>query len=112
MGKANSFDESLLVGLPGALTKKPDDRSTFDTMVLSAFESQVFTKIAEAEKSIAEEMPGREARAAVVTSARQAHEAVKERQSASLNELTAAQTSLREGEGHVREAQRSVQSFG
>jgi len=112
VGKANDFDESLLIGLPGALSKKPDDRSTFDNMVLQAFESQVMTKVAEAEKSIAEEMPGREARAAVVSSARQAHEAVKDRQTASLNELTAAQTSLREGEGYVREAQRSVQSFG
>ena len=78
-GKAYAFDESLLVGLPGALTKKPDDRSSFDSMVLQAFESQIMTKIAEAEQSMMVEMPGREARAAVVQSSRSAHEAVKER---------------------------------
>merc|ERR1719313_1926917 len=104
-GKSYSFDESLLIGLPGSLAKKPDDRSSFDNMVLSAFESQLFTKIAEAEKSIAEEMPGREARAQVVATARQAHEAVKERQTASLEELSKAQSQLQEGEVKVRDAQ-------
>lgn len=112
MGKKYSFDESLLVGLPGALTKKPDDRSTFDTMVLNAFESQIMTKIAEAEQSMMVEMPGREARATVVQSARSAHEAVKERHTTTHTELTAAQVLLREGEGRVRDAQRLVQSFG
>jgi enoyl-CoA hydratase/carnithine racemase len=110
-GKGYNFDESLLTGLPGALTKKPDDRTGFDNMVLSAFESQLFTKIAEAETSIAEEMPGREARAAVVTSARHCHETVKERQSGSLSELSAAQAQLTEGEVLVKDAQRSLRSF-
>lgn len=112
MGKNYGFDESLLIGLPGALSKKPTDRSTFDTMVLSAFESQIMTKIAEAETSMSEEMPGREARAAVVSSARSAFEAVKERHTATLAELAAAQVRLKEGEGEVRESQRQVQSFG
>merc|ERR1719272_1554522 len=110
-GKTYSFDEALLVGLPGALSKKPDERSGFDSMVLSAFESQVMRRIAEAETSIAGEMPGREERAAVVHSARLAHESLKERQTSSLDALTAAQAMLREGEIHVQEAQRSVQSL-
>jgi hypothetical protein len=111
IGKSYGFDESLLVGLPGALTKKPDDRSGFDTMVLTAFEAQVMTRIAELDKSIAEEMPGREERAAVVQSARAAHETVKADQDASIKELTAAQAAIKDGEGLVQEAKRSLQNF-
>merc|ERR1712106_353191 len=61
---------------------------------------------------MSQEMPGREARAAVVASAQSAFQAVKERHTANHSELTAAQVGLREGEAEVREAQRLVQSFG
>lgn len=112
MGKAYGFDESLLIGFPSALSKNRENRSSFDGMVLQAFETQVLTKLAELDKNIAEEMPGREARAAVVDSARASHEAVRERHLASLAALSAAQAALQEGERGAREAHKTCQRFG
>merc|ERR1712028_119123 len=43
--KKLSFDASLISSLPGSLSKKPDERSPFDGMVLQQFEVGVLEKV-------------------------------------------------------------------
>merc|ERR1740129_1919750 len=111
LGRAHGFDESLLVGLPSALTKTENKRGPFEHMMLKAFEAQVSINIAELDKTLTEGAPAREERAAQVRKVQAAHDATAEAQRAATAEIARAQAALEEGEVAVRIARRAVSEF-
>lgn len=108
LGQKYGFDESLLIGLPMALSKAPGERATFDTMVLNAFEAQMHTKMAEYDKEVAEGAPGKDARAASVEVVQKAHDAAKARQRSCTASLAKAQSGMVEAKNSVQAAKKAA----
>mmetsp|Transcript_14249 Transcript_14249/g.25118 ORF Transcript_14249/g.25118 Transcript_14249/m.25118 type:complete len:917 (+) Transcript_14249:41-2791(+) len=112
LGTEYGFEKSFLVGLPGAFSKnEPGKRSSFDEMVMTAFETQVSTRISELDQKLVQEMPGIEAREAMVQSAKLQHRAAKEKQEKARADIEAARKKERAGVVALQGAKHLVQAF-
>jgi len=108
LGKRYSFDETLLVGLPEVLVMRPTERSTFDSMVLTAFETQVATRAAELDMTLVEGAPDRERRLAAVKAAQKKHEVAKTAHLQSMSALENARGATVQAEAALAAAQQAV----
>ena len=94
LGRTLNFDETLPVGLPDVLAMQPADRISFHTMVLKAVWTQLWTRIAELDTTLAEGAPDEEGRAAAVNSAQTIHDTVKSMRFDSISALDRARENL------------------
>ena len=111
LGRTLNFDETLPVGLLDVLAMQPADRISFDTMVLKAVETQLWTRIAELDTTLAEGAPDEEGRAAAVNSAQTTHDTVKSMQLDSISALDRARDMVTEGEAPLEAARKAGQVF-
>eukprot|EP00429_Kryptoperidinium_foliaceum_P054498 CAMPEP_0176078398 /NCGR_PEP_ID=MMETSP0120_2-20121206/39205_1 /TAXON_ID=160619 /ORGANISM="Kryptoperidinium foliaceum, Strain CCMP 1326" /LENGTH=426 /DNA_ID=CAMNT_0017412143 /DNA_START=33 /DNA_END=1311 /DNA_ORIENTATION=- len=96
VGQAFDVEGALLESAEVALTKAPGERGTFDGAVLEQFEGEVASRVAALTAELAVGEPGREERAAKVSSAEQ--------------EMAAAGAKLLECKTALDEAQAAVES--
>mmetsp|Transcript_32502 Transcript_32502/g.69643 ORF Transcript_32502/g.69643 Transcript_32502/m.69643 type:complete len:772 (+) Transcript_32502:189-2504(+) len=97
------FDRTLMEGLPGALCQRPDLRSSFDEAVLSGFEEQFNSRLADLEARRNEDLPAHEKRVQDVTQAQEAHKKVKEHQQTCMDKLVEAEEAVERSRGEVRQ---------
>eukprot|EP00931_Biecheleriopsis_adriatica_P112929 TRINITY_DN877_c0_g1_i4.p1 TRINITY_DN877_c0_g1~~TRINITY_DN877_c0_g1_i4.p1 ORF type:complete len:393 (-),score=160.08 TRINITY_DN877_c0_g1_i4:297-1415(-) len=74
---ALELEDSLLAALELPLSKKPEQRGSFDAVILEQLDLQIAGKKAALEAKLAEAAPAREERAASVKAAQDAHDAAK-----------------------------------
>jgi len=111
LAKTSQFDTSLLEGLQGALTAKPAQRTTLDEMVITAFETQVTTRVAELETTMAQLSPAREARAAEIQAKNEAHLEARRRHAEKQEALKKATVEAKEAEVALVGHRRAVESM-
>jgi len=112
ISKEFNFDDTLLIGLPGALIQKPEKRTHCDQTFIQAFQEDLQTHLAELDKSLREGVPLRDARAEKVQTQREKHDEARQRQSAASEALTKAHQNLREHESKIDRYEKSTQYFG
>jgi len=58
--KKHKFEESMLIALPAALAKKPEERGQFDAMAISQLEGEIAKMVAEQDAVITAAIPSQE----------------------------------------------------
>jgi len=111
LGKQFDFDDTLLMGLPGALSQKPSARTDCDDMFLKAFHAELETRIAEIDTEITKGEPEREARAGKVQAAREVHNTARERQQAASDGLTQAGVAVDKHKAAIERYREAVRVF-
>jgi hypothetical protein len=108
--KKIDFDESLTSGLAEVLAKKPDARSEFDATIIGTFEIRLKERIAECEKTIAEEVPEQVAREKAVADAKAKQDEVEKQQEIAQGETKEGQTAVRDAQIGLLSAQSKARS--
>jgi len=116
LGKQLKFEPSMLTSLPAVLLKAPDQRGSFDTLVLENVETALKKEIATVNEVLAVGEPAKAARHATVAAAAAALEAG-EAASATRKESTkeavkAANAEQRSAQESTNVAEASVTAFG
>jgi len=111
IGHKYECEESMLLGLPHVLPKKPQARTSFDDLILQAFETELSTKLADVELQIADEEPHRLKRAATVQLAKDGVSAARKRHQECMPTLHEAKRRKREGETNVQVAKDAVAAY-
>jgi len=94
------LEDSMMSALELPLLKKPDQRGSFDAVILEQLSLQLAEKKAVLEKKLAEEAPAREQRAEAVKAAQDNHDAAKVASETAASELNEA----KEGESAAKSA--------
>jgi len=111
VGNKFNFESTMMVGLPEALTKKPEARKKFDDVILQAFEAQLVTRISELDLKLTQGEPGREQRAKAVRAACDVVFEVQQRQQVAIVELRQANNQVQESESASKSATEAVHAF-
>lgn len=105
------MDESLLTALPTCMMKRPEERGSFDAMVVAQLGETLSAKAAELAAALQAAAPAREQRAAAVAAAQQALASAREVQEAGAAELSAAQGAQKEAEAALAAAKAALLEF-
>eukprot|EP00927_Polykrikos_kofoidii_P010770 TRINITY_DN14553_c0_g2_i1.p1 TRINITY_DN14553_c0_g2~~TRINITY_DN14553_c0_g2_i1.p1 ORF type:complete len:789 (-),score=164.35 TRINITY_DN14553_c0_g2_i1:152-2518(-) len=111
LGVEYGFDDTLVVGIPGAAVTKLEKRTEFDNMFLDAFEAEMKDSIAQAERVILEGEPEREVRRLAVQEARLEHARVLLQQEQAKEAISKAQDDEKDASVGVHVAEQAVLSF-
>jgi len=106
------FDESMLIALPGALSKTPDARTPFDTLVLNQVEEEVGKRLVNFESTIKGAEPARASRLQTMEQANAKLEEAKKLQVKRADEYTKASEQDEVRNTAVKDAKKEVSAFG
>jgi len=106
------FDESMLIALPGALSKAPEGRTPFDTLVLNQVEEEVAKHLAAFEKTIKDAEPARASRLQTMGQATAKLEQAKKLQVKRADEYTKASKEDESRNEIVKAARKEVTVLG
>jgi len=106
------FDESMLIALPGALSKAPEGRTPFDTLVLNQVEEEVAKHLAAFEKTIKDAEPARASRLQTMGQATAKLEQAKKLQVKRADEYTKASKEDESRNDIVKAARKEVTVLG
>lgn len=109
--KKLSFDASLISSLPGSLSKKPDERTSFDGMVLQQFEAGVLEKVQQLSATLETGSISSADCVAAVAEAQSEFEKRKEVSDAAAAILQAAQSDHRENVANLKAATDAVENY-
>lgn len=105
------FDESLVDGFPAAVLKGPNERGTFDSMLLQQFEAQLKKTIASLDACTANRSKTDAEHAAKIKAAESAVESAQAREQQATEALTAAKAEVAEFSATDRAAKKHVRDF-
>lgn len=111
IGKEFKFDSSMLTSLPSAILKRPDQRGSFDVLVISQAAEELQKHVAGLEQVLAAGAPPKQQRADKVAQTSAASEAAVAAAQAAKDALKAAQGEEKEAEQAKKAAAKAVQSF-
>lgn len=111
VGKEQKFDASLMNSLPSAMSKAPDARGSFDTLVISQVEEAMLKELEGLAELLATGAPRKEERAAKVAAATATLEATVANEKAAKEAMKAAQVAEKEASDAMKAADRAVKSF-
>jgi len=106
------IDDSLVASIHLPLAKKPENRGSFDGVVLQKLDEAIAQKFATLDESIANVAPDKEARAAVVKTAQGVHDAAKEASEAAAVALAEAKQAEADAKKALEEAKKSAANLG
>ncbi|CAE7454496.1 unnamed protein product [Symbiodinium sp. CCMP2456] len=109
--KQTGSDASLITAAPATLLKPPEERGSFDQIVLEQLEATFTAKLTEFETQLAEAAPAAEARAEEVQKAQSAHEAAESKQKEVSEELCAAKEAQKDANAVVAAAKKAVADY-
>ncbi|CAE7437417.1 unnamed protein product [Symbiodinium microadriaticum] len=110
--KQTGSDASLITAAPATLLKPPEERGSFDQIVLEQLEANFTAKLTEFETQLAEAAPAAEARAEEeVQKAQSTHEAAESKQKEASVELCAAKEAQKEANAVVAAAKKAVADY-
>lgn len=106
------LDQSMLTALPTVLSKAPDARGAFDTMVITQLDAELDQNIANLQGVIQGGEADRAKRAEVVAAAQAARNSASEAHAAAEAALYAVQADLAKHEAALKTAQAALKDFG
>jgi len=107
----DGFDGSLLEAMQLPLAKKPDQRGSFDNVILVQLDQHIATKVAALEAELAQAAPAREQRAAIVTAAKEAEAVAKSASDTAAGELKTAKEAEAAAKSALGTAKEAVENF-
>lgn len=102
------LDEALIAGVPLSLVKKPDERGTFDQMLIDYLATIIDGQVEKCQSSIAGTAEDAAAHAAAVEAAQRAADGAKAQLSTSSEALAAASVEKKELQAKIKEAQKKA----
>merc|ERR1712110_1087513 len=106
------LDDTLLETLPSVVCKNPDERSEFDTIVVTQVENTLLKKSSALEVELDTLRPDRDARAALVATAHSKEAAAKEALTAAKQQHVSASAEVSNAEDALAAAQKAWKGFG
>merc|ERR1719487_1933876 len=103
------LDEALIAGIPLSLSKKPDERGSFDQMLIDYLATIIDGQVENCKFSIAGKAETVAARTAAVEAAQSADDGATARLSATSEALEVAGEEKKELQFQIKEAQKKVQ---
>lgn len=104
--------DSMMVSLPGTLTKEPSARSTWDSVVLQQFDEELTKCVTGLDAEITLAEPTQQACAATIKAAEQALDSARLEQRKRADAFTATQTEAKACEGAVQAAKKLLKDLG
>jgi len=106
-----SIEESMKIALPSGLQKKPEDRGTFDTLVVNQVEEVFTKKIAELQEILAAGAPEQEERQKAVDAAQAAVEAAEATAAEATAKLAESEAAQQAAEAALEAAAAAVEGY-
>eukprot|EP00930_Biecheleria_cincta_P001020 TRINITY_DN102191_c0_g1_i1.p2 TRINITY_DN102191_c0_g1~~TRINITY_DN102191_c0_g1_i1.p2 ORF type:complete len:380 (+),score=153.58 TRINITY_DN102191_c0_g1_i1:78-1217(+) len=112
LGKEFVFDNALLTSLPSALSKKPEERGSFDGLVVNQLEKALTENAEKLAATLEAAAPAKQARADKVAEAQAALDAVTAKVKDCQEAVKNAEAALKEAETTSKASAKSVKQFG
>jgi len=112
LAEALRIDQAMLTSLPAALGKSPEDRGTFDNLVVEQFESLLREKIAALDAALKDAEPAKQERVAKVEAAKAAVDACMNTVTACQDEAVKASEEKHAAEETTKVAAKAFKSLG
>jgi len=112
LGKEFVFDNALLTSLPSALSKKPEDRGSFDGLVVNQLEKALTENAEKLAATLEAAAPAKQARADKVAEAQAVLEAASTKVKDCQEAVKSSEAALKEAEATSKAANKAVKQFG
>jgi len=107
----HGLDGSLLEAMLLPLAKNPEQRGSFDMVILEQLDQQIAAKVAGLEDELAQAAPAREQRAAAVKAVQEAHDAAKSASDLAVGELKSVKDFEAAAKSALGAAKEAIENF-